>query len=210
MIRHNSGEAQFVAHVAGTTDRLNSVLVPQAFMDFANRQYGYQDAKPPSRLVLKTKDASAPELKAYLDEKSYSTNSEKTRFNKVRQIVNWIVAVVGGIGVLMLVFGILVFTMFIQLTIASAKQEIILLQTIGASPNQLMSFLGKQFLPLFGLIVIAVLALLSFFQYRLHNFLSEKLLDISPLLSVFTLAAALLWVVICWAANRSTIKRYLK
>jgi hypothetical protein len=45
--------------------------------------------------------------------------------------VNAVVAVTGGIGIVLLVFGLLVFSLFIQLTIASCKSDIELLQTLG-------------------------------------------------------------------------------
>ena len=45
----------------------------------------------------------------------------------------------------MLLFALLIFTLFIQLTIASCKEEIALLVTLGAAPKQLQQFLMKQF-----------------------------------------------------------------
>jgi cell division protein FtsX len=72
---------------------------------------------------------------------------EKTRFSRIRKIVNGVVAVTGSIGLVLLLFGLLVFSLFIQLTIASCKTDIELLQTLGTSPKQLERFLLKQFLP---------------------------------------------------------------
>jgi cell division protein FtsX len=79
-------------------------------------------------------------LVSYLKENGLVTDADKTRFSKYRQIVNTIVSASWITGATMLLFALLVFSLFIQLTISSAKQEIALLVTLGASPNQLADF----------------------------------------------------------------------
>lgn len=201
---------EYVAHVVGTSDRLNSILVPQAFMDYTNKQIGYRQTQNPTRLVIKTNDPSNPELVKYLEDRGWRTNTDKTRFSRVRQIVNWIVGIVGFIGMVMLLFGLLVFSLFIQLTIAACKNDIVLLQTIGTSPRQLQQFLIGQFMPVNGMIVVVVLAALSLVQFTLHHFLARQGMHIAPYLSWITLVALLLMSLMIYITNRSTIRFYLR
>src|SRR6185436_17653248 len=109
----------------------------QPFMDWANQKFAANVNTKPSRVIIQTKDAGDPMLATYLSKHGLSTNAEKTRFEKYRGIINAVVAISWVTGGLMFLFALLIFTLFIQLTIASAKDEIMLLITLGAAPKQL-------------------------------------------------------------------------
>lgn len=203
-------QAEFVGHIAGTTDRINSILIPQAFMDYANKQYGYRSNAQPSRVVIKTPDPSNPRLVDYLKEKGYTTNTDKTRFSKVRTIVQWIVGIVGSIGLVMLLFGLLVFSLFIQLTIAGCRTDIELLQTLGTAPTQLQQFLLRQFMPANLALIAVALAILALLQWLLKAALSGQNMFISAWPSGYTLVAAALLIAVIWWVNRATIRRYIR
>jgi hypothetical protein len=209
-IEGNGQTVDFVGHVVGQTDRINSILIPQTFMDWANKKYGYRESPLPTRLVIKTKDPSDPKLVQYLDDKGWKTNAEKTRFSNIRKIVNGVVAVTGGIGLLLLLFGLLVFSLFIQLTIASCKSDIELLQTLGASPTQLQSFLMRQFMPANITITLLALGLLAALQWSVQLLLKSHNINLSPLLSINTFIAAILIVAVVWWVNKSTVAKYIR
>jgi cell division protein FtsX len=84
-------------------------------------------------------------------------------------VVDVVVKISWITGVIMLLFALLVFTLFIQLTIASCKEEIVLLITLGASPKQLRRFLMKQFFPVHILIIIVSLLIISGLQVYIHS-----------------------------------------
>ncbi|MCU0394979.1 MAG: hypothetical protein MUF29_03665 [Chitinophagaceae bacterium] len=210
LLKGNGKEMEMVGHIVASSDRLNSILIPQSFMEAANRTLGYRTGAVTTRIVIKTKDPSDPQLVKYLADRGWRTNTDKTRFSKVRVIVNWIVGIVGGIGLVMLLFGMLVFSLFIQLTIASSKRDIELLKTLGASPRQLQAFLMQQFMPVNGVVMLAVVGGLSVIQWVLHRILLGQQMYIPPYVSVATLAAMILVLGLIWLTNRGTVRRYLK
>jgi hypothetical protein len=203
-------QVEMVGHIVGSSDRLNSILIPESFMHYANGKYGYSASPITTRVVIKTNDPSDPRLAKYLEDRGWRTNTDKTRFSRVRVIVNWIVGIVGGIGLVMLLFGMLVFSLFIQLTIASSRTDIELLKTLGASPRQLQRFLMRQFMPVNGVVIVAVLLTLSTLQWVLQKVLATKQMYISPWLSMATLAATVLVLLLIYITNRSTVKKYLR
>lgn len=208
-IRTPYGPQVFYGKVIGFSDRISSVLVPQAFMDWANKQFGTkQDAKP-SRVVIRTKDPGNPELVKYLHAHGLTTDAEKTRFSKYREIVNTVVNISGITGATMLLFALLIFTLFIQLTVASAKDEITLLVTLGASPKQLQQFLMKRFFPPNIIIAATVLIILSALQFVLRNFLELQKIYVGQWLSYTTLIAAVIILLVLWIVNHQTIKKYI-
>jgi hypothetical protein len=206
----NGKHAELTGHVVGLTDRINSILIPQNFMDFANQTYGYKEAQKITRMIVKTSDPSDPRLVSYLENNNLNTNADKTRFGKVRKAVDIVVSIVSSFGVIMLLFALLVFSLFIQLTIASTKTEIELLITLGASPGQLGKFLMKQFFPVNVLIMLVCLGLIAVLQYIAWQFLKKQNMFVSPYISLNTIGAAVAVLAMVWVVYFTTIRKYVK
>jgi hypothetical protein len=209
IIYTNNGPVSFNARVVGFSDRITSLLVPQEFMDFANQHYSINQNTQPSRVVIRTKDPGNPALVQYLRDNNLTTDADKTRFSKYRQIVNMVVSISWITGAVMLLFALLVFTLFIQLTIASCKDEIQLLITLGAAPKQLQRFLMKQFFPSNIIIVCISLLFITVLQYMAHRFLQAQYIFVSEFTSGYTFATALGILLILWFVNRRTIRKYI-
>lgn len=209
IIQTTSGPANYYGKVVGFSDRISSVLVPQPFMDWANEKFGSGANQQPSRVIIQTNDASGTELGDYLSKHNLSTNAEKTRFEKYRGIINAVVATSWVTGGLMFLFAMLIFTLFIQLTIASAKDEIALLITLGASPKQLQQFLRKQFLPANIITVLITLAIVAALQLLLQKTLAAQNIFMSAWLSYYTIAAAIIILLLLTIVNNRAIKKYI-
>jgi hypothetical protein len=205
------GVAQsYRGRIVGFSDRISSVLVPQSFMNWANQKLGNQQSSKPSRVVIRTKDPGNPALVNYLQQKGLTTDADKTRFSKYRKIVEVVVNVSWVTGAIMLLFALLVFTLFIQLTIASCKDEIQLLITLGASPKQLSKFLMKQFFPPNIIIIGFTLLVISIIQYLLSAFLQKQNIFTSAFISWTTIVTSIIVLVLLWLVNYTTIKKYIQ
>jgi hypothetical protein len=209
-IKTPAGVVNYYGKVVGFSDRVSSVLVPQQFMDWANQKFGTGTNVQPSRVIIQTKNADDPQLAAYLSSHHLTTNAEKTRFEKYRGIINAVVITSWVTGGLMFLFALLIFTLFIQLTIASAKEEIVLLITLGAAPRQLQSFLRKQFLPANIITVILTTLIVSVLQYVLQKKLAAQNIFISQYLSYYTLIAAAIILLLLTFVNNRSIKKYIR
>ncbi|PWV53802.1 FtsX-like permease family protein [Chitinophaga sp. S165] len=200
---------EFTGRIVGFSDRISSFLVPGSFMDWANSKFGSGQAAAPSRVIIKTKDPSNPLLSKYLEEKGYTTNQDKIKYSKTKLIVQMIVSVIGFFGLVLLAFALVVFSMFIQLVIASCKKEIQLLVTLGTAPRQLQRYLMRQFVPLYITIGIVALLLVAALQWFASAKLATHDMFISQWLSVGTACAALLVIVLVYIVNRSSVSRYI-
>jgi cell division protein FtsX len=208
-IKTPTGQFQIYGKVVGFSDRISSVLVPQQFMDWANAKFGTDKNTEPSRVVIKTQDAGNPMLVQYLKDHGLTTDADKTRFSKYREIVNTVVNISWVTGAVMLLFALLIFTLFIQLTIASCKEEIALLITLGAAPKQLYKFLMKQFFPSNVIITLIVLIVLTVLQFIFQQFLTHENIYVSAYISFTTVIAALIILFVLWIVNSVTIKKYI-
>ena len=149
------GGETFLAHVVGFSDRISSVMAPQSFIDYGNKRYGKPGtAAPPSQLILKVKDPSNKQFADYITQHGLTTNAQNLRWSRMRAVAEGISAATGVLALLLMGIGILVFILFIELTIARAQQSINLLKEIGYSPHYLSGFMIRRFLPLIFFTVV--------------------------------------------------------
>lgn len=200
---------QYMGHVVGFSDRISSFLVPASFMSWANAKYGTATAIGTSRVIIKTPDPSNPALVKFLEDNGYTTNQDKLKFSKTRMIVQTIVSVVGFFGLILLFFALLVFSMFIQLVIASCKREIQLLVILGTAPKQLQRYLLKQFVPLYIVIGILSLLLVTGLQYWAAAALAAHQMQVSPWPGVPVFAGIVLVLGLVYIVNLATVRKYV-
>lgn len=124
----------FVGRIVGFSDRLNSILVPEPFLEFANQEFAEEDAKDPSRLILVTEDPSSANLIRFLEEKGYETNQDQLRSGRMNLILTSIFGILAVIGVLLIGLSLLVFLVTFQLIISRNREEIRLLLHLGYPP----------------------------------------------------------------------------
>jgi len=201
--------SQFTGHIVGFSDRISSFLVPAAFMDWANNRYGNGKAAAPSRIVIKTSDPANPALVKFLDDHGYTTNQDKIKYSKTKLIVQTIVSVIGFFGIVLLLFALLVFSMFIQLIIASCKKEIQLLVTLGTAPAQLRRYLLRQFVPLYVVTGIVAVLLVAVLQWGAARALAAHEMVVSPWPGIGMWIAAVVVLLLVYFVNNRTIRKYL-
>lgn len=148
----------FLAHVVGFSDRIGSVLAPQSFIDYGNKNYGNPGiAQTTSQLIIKAKDPSDKKFADYLQQHDYATNSQNLKWSKVRAIVEVVTSATGVLALLLMGIGTLVFILFIELTIAKAQSSLTLLLQIGYSPRFISRFMIRRFLPMvLGAVILSM------------------------------------------------------
>jgi cell division protein FtsX len=209
LFNSNNQTITFMGHVSGFSDRLNSIMVPARFMDWANKNFGYAAMNGYTAVVIKTNDPSNPALTDALQKNNYRFDKEKTRFSQYREIVNKVVPTIGIFGLLMLLFGLLVFSLFIQLTISNSQQDIQLLTTLGAAPKQLERFLMKRFFPINVIIIVVSILLIAVGQFVLQNILAKQNAFISPYVSYLLPLAGLLLLAVVYFVLRKNMRTYI-
>lgn len=205
-----NGSITFNGRVVGFSDRISSLLVPEEFMKWGNSVFGKNGNEKPSRVIIKTRDAGAPELTAYLKENNLTTDADKTRFSKYRRVVDMVVSISGITGIILFAFALLVFTLFIQLTVASSREDIRLLISLGTSPSQLRRFLLLRFVPtLLGILFLSFLVV-GAVQFFLSGQLISQAIYINKLPAVTTLLGGLCIALIVWMVTGFSIRNCIK
>jgi hypothetical protein len=205
-------ELVFKGNIGGLSDRFASILVPESFMDWANATFGTAIEKPATRVVAKAKDPSSSEMNAYLKKRGMKTDFGEGRYSILTTYVGWAQTAIKVIGIIFFGFALLVFLMFIQLTVVNAKQEIHLLTTLGTSPKQLEGFLLKKLMPVYVVIIGVILIALSTVQFILatHPTLVKKAVVLPKIMPYQVFVAAAIILVFLWIVNYFTVKKYIK
>lgn len=157
-------EAQFKGKVIGFSNRLSSILVPQAFMDWSNDTFASGETHAPTRLIVQVNNPSDPQFTKYLDQKGYEIENDKLNTEKTTYFLRLLVMMVVGVGLVIsaLSFYILMLSIYLLVQKNTHKLENLLL--IGYRPTQVA--LPYQMLTIGLNLLIYGLALLVIFFAR--------------------------------------------
>ena len=161
-------EAQFKGKVIGFSNRLSSILVPQAFMDWSNDTFAPGETHAPTRLIVQVNNPSDPQFTKYLDQKGYEIENDKLNTEKTTYFLRLLVTMVVGVGLVIsaLSFYILMLSIYLLVQKNTHKLENLLL--IGYRPAQValpyqMLTIGLNFL-IYGLALLAIFFARSYYM----------------------------------------------
>ena len=135
-IRGNGKEDHYDGRIVGFTNRLNTLLVPQAFMEWANKTYAPGKKVEKSRTILKVGNPADQNLVKYLQNHNYQTDNSKLKASKTAYILRLCLVVVTAVGVVicLLAFYILMLSIYLLIQKNSNKLEDLML--LGYSPAE--------------------------------------------------------------------------
>lgn len=136
-ISGNGQTDSFQGNIVGFSDRLNTILVPETFMNWANTHYSEQsNTQKPSRLIIEVDNPTDERIVHFLNRKGYETENDKLDAGKTTWFLRIIVGIVLSVGLLISVlsFYILMLSVYLLLQKNTTKLENLLL--IGYSPSR--------------------------------------------------------------------------
>lgn len=197
-IEGNGGHGDFDGRIVGFSSRLNTILVPEQFMQWANQQYANGDeAKEPTRLIVEVNNPTDERITSYLQAHDYETDEDKLDASKTTYILRIIVSIVMAVGIVISILSIyiLMLSVFLLVQKNSTKLENLLL--IGYSPTK-VSFpyqaltVGLNALVLL-LAVAVMLVVRSIYLEMFQNFFPD--LEVPGILPTLCVGVSLLVMV---------------
>lgn len=199
----------FRGHIVALSDRINSILVPKTFLEWANKRFSPQEDLRASRLYIRTKDANSTDFLNYLEQKHYHINKDKTRFGRVKQVLQGVFSGLGIFGLMVVLLALMLFSFYLQLMIARSKDNLQLLLTLGYSPNWLSSNVSKQFIPVYVLVVFFAVVLTQVMQFAFHHFIMFDRSELSPFVHWIILLIAVVLIALSLFTNYRMVKKLL-
>lgn len=133
-IMGNGQAARMRGNIVGFSNRLNTILVPESFIEWANGKYGTGERVEPSRLIVEVNTPTDDRIARYFDSKGYETEGNQLDAGKTAWFLKVITGIVLSVGLLIsaLSFYILMLSIYLLLQKNTTKLENLLL--IGYSP----------------------------------------------------------------------------
>ncbi|MFI3267936.1 MAG: ABC transporter permease [Rikenellaceae bacterium] len=135
-IRGRKNSESFVGNIVGFSDRLNTILVPQEFLDWANPHFSGVVSSDATRLILEVKNPADEAISTYFANNKYISESDKLDAGKITHTLRLIIYTVLGVGffISLLSLYILMLSIFLLLEKNNTKIENLLL--MGYTPAQ--------------------------------------------------------------------------
>lgn len=163
-IHGNGHQDEYKGKVIGFSNRLNTILVPQKFMDWSNKYYSPAEKSDPTRLIIEVSNPADENITKYLDDKGYEVDSDKLQSEKTTYFLRMIVMVVMAVGIVIsiLSFYILMLSIYLLVQKNTSKLENLLL--IGYSPIRVAMPYELLTLGLNAIVLIVALLMISFIR----------------------------------------------
>ena len=161
-IQGNGKKEQFKGKVIGFSSRLNTILVPQAFMDWSNNEFAPNNHSEATRLIVEVGNPADENITKYLDQNGYEVETDKLDAEKTTYFLKMMVSMVMIIGLVIsiLSFYILMLSIYLLVQKNSSKLENLLL--IGYSPGNVS--MPYQVLTMgLNILVLAIAWIILFF-----------------------------------------------
>ena len=173
-IKGKGTEKAFKGRIIGFSNRINSILVPEGFMAYANDHFGDQPDLGTGRLLVKVANLYDKALGNYLNEHGYELSTGRLIGGKLGSILNATILALAVIGILLMLLSTLVFVLNYQLIISKSAADITLLRQIGYRPDDIIRILRGSLLRLLSGIFVTVIGVLIITRIGVVDWLGKQ------------------------------------
>ena len=122
--------------IVGFSNRLNTVIVPDEFMRWANDRYGQGNVTRPLRLIVEVNSPGDVAIEDYMTQHHYDVAGDKMNSSKANYFLTVIISVVIAVGVVISLLSFFVLMLSIYLLLQKNTRRLQDLLLLGYSPAQ--------------------------------------------------------------------------
>ena len=142
-------------HIVGFSNRMNTVIVPEEFMQWANQRYGTGLEQHPQRLIVEVSTPGDVKIEQYMDDHHYEVAGDKMSSSKANYFLTVISGIVIAVGIIISLLSFFVLMLSIYLLLQKNTRKLQDLLMLGYSPAQV----SKHYILLVVVLNAAVLVL---------------------------------------------------
>ena len=135
-INANGNHASFKGRVLGFSSRLNTILVPQSFMEWSNATYEPGKTESPSRIILEVNSPTDDRIATYMQQHGYDVEDNKLDAGKTTYFLRVVVSLVMLVGLLVSVLSFYILMLSIYLLVQKNSRKLENLLLIGYLPSR--------------------------------------------------------------------------
>lgn len=198
---------QFKGRVAGFSNRLNTILVPMSFMEWANDRYATGQGDVTSRLIVEVANPADESINAYLQQKGYDVENNSSDNSKIGFLLKLIVSIIVAIGAIISILAIYILTLSIYLLLQKNTEKLENLVLLGYTPRRV----AAPYIILTASLNVAILAISIVIVYVVRGVYTARiataLADITDGGVAFTAVAGIIITAVIIAFNSFVIQR---
>jgi hypothetical protein len=199
-ISGEKGQDTFVGRIAGYSSRINSILVPMSFMEFANEKFTANTPQKTGKIIVSIKDDKLATLYKLIKELDWETNEDKLRSGKFAAILELLISLMVLVGLVIVVVSFSATILYVILAINKSRYEIDTLMLIGVPRTFIVRWYMVNLGAINALIGLSTWLSLTYLKSLMDGFAagySYELYDGLHLSTYLTIAATLLvlWIV---------------
>lgn len=211
-VEGNGKRKVYNSRIVGLSSKINSILVPEDFLLWANREFGAADDKGSSRLLVEFSDASDERIAEYFKANGLNINKAELESSKMAFFFRLAMGFVMAIAVVIILLSMALIVMSMNLIVHRNREMFINLRNIGYSVGTMSRFYKVvTSLLTVGVIVLSAVIVVwirSYYLARLSTMFNAGGTLAPTLIGSLSLAALLL--VICNYSIVRTIKRIIR
>lgn len=149
--------------IVGFSNRINTILVPESFMSWANEHYGNNTQVQPARLIVEISNVADPNLANYFKTKGYEISGDNTTASKMAFFLKIIVGIVVSVGIVICLLSFFVLVLSIFLLLEKNMGKLKTLRLIGYTksyvvrPYELLTVILNGVILVISLLIVLVL-----------------------------------------------------
>jgi len=204
----NNQIKRYRSKIVGFSNKVNSILVPEDFLLWANKEFGRGDKNKTSRVLIEFKNPSDKAILKYFNENNYSISKDKLEFSKLVFFFKLALLFVFFIALVIIILSISFIIISLNLIIQKNKELILNLYNIGYNHNRIAKFY-QIFISSTTVLLIIIAIFISNFT---RNYYTEKIVDLLDFTSKsnYILISGMSLIVILIFAYNLFIINYIK
>lgn len=198
----------YEAAIVGFSSRLNTIAVPQSFMDWANNRYAVGEVPPPSRLIVKIDQLAASGMKEYCEREDIEIAGDNKSSGNISKFLGLVSSVVAANGVVISLLALFILILSIYLLLQKNRETIKKLMGLGYHPREISWHYEVVVMAANSLITLVAIVITISCRQFWHEQMQELGLGGASLLPM--LAIALAYLLVVTAFNVYVIRRNIR
>ncbi|MCL2327899.1 MAG: hypothetical protein FWC39_05225 [Bacteroidetes bacterium] len=205
-IYNDTQSAQFAIKIIGFSKKINTVLVPQNFLQWANTEFAPNAKNQPSRLIIDCPNLADARIAQFFAQKNLQIDESSLANSKLTLYLTIALTLVGGIGIIITLLALWLLVFNFQLIIERNKERIRNLYLLGFSRKNIQ----KPYL----LIIYTLCPLLSIVAFFASHITYIKIIEIVETITTievpmfwFSLICAIICTIVIIAINVFVLRK---
>lgn len=136
LVHGNGKAARFKGRVIGFSSRLNSILVPQTFMEWSNKEYSSDSDNSATRLIVEVDNPTDTRVSEFMESHGYDMADNNMDAEKIVYFLKLLVSIVVIVGLVISALSIYILMLSIYLLVQKNTTKLENLLLIGYSPQR--------------------------------------------------------------------------